>query len=167
MGAGEFLNINFFTALFTLINTIILFVVLKHYLFAPVMNMIRERQREIDALYDAANKAKQKALDLQAEYAQKLSFANQTGERLVQAAVERGQQREEQILCRANAEAEAIRQKAQRDIALERKKAFCDAKNELAGLALDIAGKVIGHSLQKAEQGALVDRFIAQLGETQ
>ena len=37
MGPGEFLNINFFTALFTLINTVALFLVLKNYLFQPVM----------------------------------------------------------------------------------------------------------------------------------
>ena len=45
MGPGEFLNINFFTALFTLLNTIALFLVLKKFLWGPVMNMIAQRQQ--------------------------------------------------------------------------------------------------------------------------
>ena len=58
MGPGEFLNINFFTALFTLVNTIVLFAVLTKFLFGPVMKMIADRQQEIDDMYAAANEAK-------------------------------------------------------------------------------------------------------------
>ena len=47
MGPGEFLNVNFFTALFTLVNTVALFLVLKKFLFKPVMKMIHDRQQEI------------------------------------------------------------------------------------------------------------------------
>ena len=58
MGSGEFLNINFFTALFTLANTVALFLVLKKYLFKPVLKMIETRQKEIDDLYADAGNAK-------------------------------------------------------------------------------------------------------------
>ena len=75
MGPGEFLNINFFTALFTLVNTVALFLVLKHFLFQPVMKMIRERQKEIDDLYDDAGKAKSEAQKMEQEYRQKLENA--------------------------------------------------------------------------------------------
>lgn len=167
MGPGEFLNINFFTALFTLANTVALFLVLKTFLFKPIMKMIRERQKEIDDMYLDADKARQEADDLRTAYREKLSVATQTGERMVKEATERGQQRQEEILRQANAEAEAIRQKAQADIAQEKKKALNDAKNEIADLAMEIAGKVVGHSLQGADQEKLVEQFIAELGETQ
>ena len=165
MGPGEFLNINFFTALFTLVNTIVLFLVLKKFLFQPVMKMIQDRQREIDDLYADADQAKREATDPQNQYQAKLSDATQTGERLVKEAMERGQQRQDEILRQANAEAEAILQKAQADIAQEKKQAISEAKNEIAGLAMEIAGKVVGHSLQGADQEKLVDQFIAELGE--
>lgn len=167
MGPGEFLSIDFFTALFTLGNAIVSFWVLKKFLFKPVMKMIQDRQKEIDDMYADADKNKKEASDLRTEYEQKLSAANQTSERLVKEAVERGQQRQEEILRQANAEADAIREKAQTDIALEKKKALNDAKNEIADLAMDIAGKVVGHSLQTADQEKLVDQFIAELGEPQ
>ena len=165
MGPGEFLNINFFTALFTLVNTIILFAVLTKFLFGPVMKMIADRQQEIDDMYAAANEAKDSAQALEASYKQKLEVAAQTGEEMVLQAVLRGQTREEEILRQANDEADAIRRKAAADIALEKKKAINDAKDEIADMAMEIAGKVVGRSLNGEDQAQLVDSFIDRLGD--
>lgn len=165
MGSGEFLNINFFTALFTLANTVALFLVLKKFLFQPVLKMIADRQQEIDDMYLEANNAKSSAQQMEVEYRQKLQNAAQTGERMVKEAVARGQSREEEILRQANAEADAIRAKAVADIAQEKKKALNDAKNEISDLALAIAGKVVGRELTGEDQSRLVDRFIDELGE--
>ena len=166
MGPGEFLNINFFTALFTLINTVALFLVLKKFLWVPVMNMIRERQQEIDSMYADAKEAKAKACQVQAEYEEKLADARQTGERIVKEATIRGQTRQEEIIREANAEADAIRKKAEEDISREKKKAINDAKSEIADIALEIAGKVVGRTLNNQDQKELVDGFIEQLGES-
>lgn len=165
MGPGEFLNINFFTALFTLVNTIALFLVLKKYLFKPVMKMITDRQKEIDDMYDAAGTAEASAKALEQEYQQKLSVAAETGERMVKDAVKRGQDREEEIIRQANAQAAAILDKANADIAMEKKKAVNDAKDEISEIALAIAEKVVGRELTAADQETLVDAFIRELGE--
>ena len=165
MGPGEFLNINFFTALFTLVNTVILFLVLKKFLFVPVMNMITDRQKEIDAMYEAADSAQQSAKALEEEYQRKLSVAAETSEKMVKDAVARGQARQEEILRQANAEAAAIMDKAAADIALEKTKAINDAKDEISGIAMAIAEKVVGRELQEKDQTDLVDAFIQQLGE--
>ena len=165
MGPGEFLNINFFTALFTLINTIALFYVLKIFLFRPVMKMITDRQQEIDDMYADAGKAKEDAAQLKNEYEEKLSNAVETGERMVKEAVVRGRNREEEIIRRANEEAAAILNKASADIAQEKKKAINDAKDEISEMAMAIAGKVVGRVLDSADQAQLVDRFIEELGE--
>ena len=164
MGPGEFLNINFFTALFTLVNTIILFLALKHFLFQPVMKMIADRQKEIDDLYSDAESSKDNALALEAEYKQKLSAATETGERIVKEAVIRGQAREEEIIRQANQEAAAIMDKAAADIAQEKKKAINDAKDEISGIAIAIAEKVVEREICAADQQQLVDDFIKGLG---
>ena len=165
MGPGEFLNINFFTALFTLVNTIALFLVLKHFLFQPVMKMITDRQKEIDDMYDEAGSAKKNAQALEAEYQKKLSNAVETGERMVKEAVARGHAREEEIIRQANAQAAAIMDKASEDIAQEKKKAMNEAKDEISVIALAIAGKVVGRELNEGDQSALVDQFIEELGD--
>ena len=165
MGQGEFLSIDWFTALFTLVNTIILFAVLSKFLFKPVMNMIADRQKEIDDLYTDANEAKQQANALEQAYREKMSAAAQTSEQLVKEAVARGQAREEEILRQANAEADAIREKAARDVEREKKKAINDAKDDISVIAVAIAGKVVGRELDPQDQSRLVDSFIEELGE--
>ena len=166
MGQFEaFIGVNPWTALFTLLNTLTIFFVAKKFLFGPVMKMIEDRQREIDDLYDAAGKAQSAAAALESEYQMKLSAANETSERLVKEAVARGQNREEEIIRQANAEADAIRSKAAADIAQEKKKAINDAKDEISEMAMAIAGKVVGRVLSSTDQASLVDHFIDELGE--
>ena len=160
----SFLGVNPWTALFILLNTLTIFFVASKFLFNPVMKIIADRQAEIDGMYDAAGKAKAEAQALEAEYKQKLSVAQETSERLVKEALARGNNREEEIIRQANAEADAIRAKAAADIAQEKKKAINDAKDEISGLAMAIAGKVVGRELTDADQSALVDRFIDELG---
>lgn len=162
----SFLGVNPWTALFVLLNTLTIYFVAKKFLFKPVMKMIEDRQREIDEMYDAAGQEKLAVQSLRAEYAEKLADAQQTSERMVADATRRGQARQEELLRQANDEADAIRRKAEADIAREKKKAINDAKNEIAGLAMDIAGKVVGHSLQGKQQSVLVDQFIDELGES-
>ena len=161
----SFLGVNPWTALFIFLNTLTIFFVAKKFLFKPVMKIIADRQKEIDDLYDDAGRDKQEAELLRRQYTEKLADAQQTGERLVKEAVARGQAREEEILRQARSEADAIMAKAEADIAREKKKAVNDAKDEIAGLAMDIAGKVVGHSLDSEDQASLVDRFIDQLGD--
>ena len=161
----ELLGVNPWTALFTLLNTLTIYFVGKKFLFGPVMNIIHERQKEIDDLYANAGSAKDEAEALRTEYQAKLSDARTTSERIVKEAVARGQAREEEIIRNANAEAAAIMDKASADIAQEKKKAINDAKNEISGLAMAIAGKVVGRELTADDQSKLVDSFIDELGD--
>ena len=161
----SFIGVNFWTALFTLLNFIILFLVAKRFLIGPVLAIIETRQKEIDDMYLEAGCAKDNALALEEEYKQKLSAATETGERIVKEAVARGQAREDEIIRAANAEASAIMDKAAADIAQEKKKALNDAKDEISDMAIAIAEKVVGRELNAADQESLVDSFIAQLGD--
>ena len=163
----SFIGVDFWTALFVLLNFLLLFFVAKKYLFQPVKDMIDSRQKEIDDLYAQAQNAKDSADALETEYKSQLAAAQATGETIVKEAMERGKNREEEILRQANQEADAIREKASADIAREKKKALNDAKDEISVIALEIAGKVVGQSLDAARQKKLVDSFLEELGEQQ
>lgn len=160
----SFIGVNFWTALFVLLNTLAIFFVAKKYLFVPVKKMIDSRQKEIDDMYDNAAAAQAKAEALEQEYKAKLSVAAESSERILKEATARAQIREEEIIRKANADAAAIMDKASSDIAQEKKKALNDAKNEISEMALAIAGKVVGRSLSGADQDRLVDSFIEELG---
>jgi F-type H+-transporting ATPase subunit b len=161
----DFIGVNLWTALFTLLNTLTVIFVGTKFLFKPIMKMIQERQKEIDDLYADANKAKESAETMQTEYEARLGEAQAASERIVKEAVSRGQAREEEIIRQANAEASAIMDKAAADIAMEKKKAINDAKDEISDLALAIAGKVVGRELNADDQSQLVDDFINGLGD--
>ena len=160
-----FIGVNFWTALFTLLNTLTIFFVARKFLFGPVMRIIKDRQSEIDKMYSAADAAKSEADALRSEYQQKLSDAQSTSDRIVKEAVARGQSREEDILRQAHREASAIMEKAAADIEQERRKAINDAKNEISDMAIAIAGKVVGREINAKDQAALIDRFIDELGD--
>ena len=161
----ELLGINPWTAIFVLANTLTIFFVAKKFLFKPVMDMIQSRQKEIDGMYSDAQNAKDSALAMEAEYQQKLSVAAQTGEQIVKEATARGQSREEEILRQARQTADAMVEKASVQIAMEKKQALNDAKDEISGMAVAIAEKVLGREISQADHKDLVDAFISDLGE--
>ncbi len=161
----SFIGVDFWTALFTLLNFLAVLYVGKRFLWGPVMKIIQERQQEIDDLYADAGSAKAKAEALETEYQQKMAAAAATAERIVKEAVARGQAREDEIIRQANVQADALLNKAAADIAMEKKKALNDAKNEISGMAVAIAEKVVGRTLNDTDQAALVDAFIDELGD--
>ena len=161
----SFLGVNPWTALFILLNTLTIFFVARKFLFGPVMKIIADRQKEIDDMYANANAVQSNAEAMEKEYKDKLSAAMETSERIVKDATARGHAREDEILRQANAEASAILDKAAADIAMEKKKAINDAKDEISGIAIAIAEKVVGRELNAADQSKLVDDFINELGD--
>ena len=164
-GFQSFIGVDFWTALFTLLNFLAVLIVGKKFLWGPVMKMIQDRQQEIDDMYSEADTARVSAKAMEEEYKQKLSAAMETGERIVKDATARGQAKEEEILRQANAEASAMLSKAAADIAMEKKKAINDAKDEISGMAMAIAEKVVARELTVADQSKLVDEFINELGD--
>ena len=159
----ELIGVNLWTALFTLLNTIVVIIVGTKFLFKPVMKMIQSRQKEIDDMYAQADAAKESAAAMEAEYKDRLATAQETGDNLVKEAMARGKNREEEIIRQANREADAIREKAAADIARDKKKALNDAKDEISSIALEIAGKVVGEAMDGEQQQRLVDKFLADL----
>ena len=164
-GFQSFIGVDFWTALFTLLNFLAVLIVGKKFLWGPVMKMIQDRQKEIDDMYSDADNARVSAKAMEDEYKQKLSAAMETGERIVKDATARGQAKEEEILRQANAEASRMLSKAEADIAMEKKKAINDAKDEISGMAMAIAEKVVGRELTAADQSQLIDAFINELGD--
>ena len=161
----ELIGVNLWTALFVLLNTLAVIFVGTKFLFKPVMMMIQSRQQEIDDLYAEADAVKAKADAMESEYKSRLAAAQETSDTLVKEAMARGKNREEEIVRQANREADAIREKAAQDIAREKAKALNDAKDEISSIALEIAGKVIGESMDEEKQQKLVDNFLAELGD--
>ncbi len=164
-GFESFVGVNPWTALFTFCNMLITFAVLKHFLFKPVKQMIDDRQQEIDTMYADAAQAKQKAAALEEEYQEHLKSIKAEQDAMLRDATIRAQKREEEILDAARSEAQAIRTAAEAEMAQERKKAVNDLKNEIGGIAVEIASKVVEREINKSDHQALIDEFIRNVGD--
>lgn len=164
-GFESFVGVDFWTALFTLCNMLITFWVLKKFLFKPVKKMIDDRQQEIDGLYQDANHSKAEAQRLHTQYTEKLEQANAEGDRIIQAATRQAQDREDLILREAQDRAAQTIQRAQDQIELEKKQARNQLKDEVSGIALEIAAAVLERDIDKREHSKLIDSFVEKLGE--
>lgn len=161
----DFVGINFWTALFVLLNTLAVFFVARKYLFAPVTKIIKQRQDEIDGMYADADKAKTEAEVMQSEYQKQLGEARQTSERMVKEAVARGRSKEDEILRQAKDKADSMLEKAADDISREKQKAMDDIRGEISELAVSIAQKVVEREIDRQDHDAFVDEFIKNVGE--
>ena len=159
-----FIGVNPFTMIFAWINLLILYLFLKKLLFKPVKNMIDSRQKEIDDMYSSAENSKSAAQEMKAEYEEKLSSANEESEEILKKAIRRAQLREEEILKEANEKAQRVLERAEEQIELEKKQAINDVKNQVSGMAIDIAAAVIERDVDKSEHEAMIDEFINSMG---
>ena len=71
----------------------------------------------------------------------------------------------EKLRTEARAQAAALKQKAEADIAQERKKAVNEVKDEIGGMAMEIASKVVEREIKEADHQDLIDEFIKNVGE--
>ena len=153
------------TFIFTICNLLILTAGVKHFLFKPVQAILAKRQAEITATYDEASKAEESAKALQAEYETRLANAKEEASDIVKTATARAAARGEEMINAARGEASALKAKAEEDTASERKKAAGELKNDISGIALEIAGKVVGKELDEKTHKSLIDSFIAGVGD--
>jgi F-type H+-transporting ATPase subunit b len=164
-GFENFIGFNPWTALFTLLNMVLTFLILKKFLFKPVNKMIDDRQKEIDELYASANAARKDAETMRDDYTRKLSEAKETSAQIVAEATQEANRRSDEIIRQARQDADAMRQKAGMDIALEKKKVLNEVKGDISKIALDIAGKVVERELDSADQERLVEGFLREMGD--
>ena len=158
-----FVGVNFWTMLFAWCNLLILYFFLRKLLFHPVKNMIDARQAEIDGLYADAEEKQAAATEMQAQYEEKLSHAKEESEQILRDALRRSQLKEEEILREADATARRTLRRAEEQVELEKARALNEVKDEVSGLAIDIAAAVIGRDVDARELAALIDDFIAKM----
>ena len=160
----SFVGVNVWTMLFAWCNLLILYLFLKKILFKPVKNMIDSRQNEVDQMYSSAESAESEAKAMKAEYQTKLEGAEAESEEILRTAQRRALLKEEEILKEASIEAARIRERADEEIELEKKRMLGEIKDEVSGMAVDIASAVIGREVSKAEHEKFIDSFIDELG---
>ena len=161
----SFVGVNVWTMIFAWCNLLILYLFLKKILFKPMKDMIDQRQKEVDDMYKNAQDAETQAKEMRVSYEEKLSRANEESEEILKTALRRAQLKEEEILHDAQLEASRICERAEEQIALEKKRALSEVKDEVSGMAIEIAGAVIGREVSEKEHSEFIDSFIDSVGD--
>ena len=146
-------------------NLMIQLVIFKKLLLNPVKKVIAERKAKADSQIADAEKLRTEAEAMKAEYEQNLQNARTEANQIVAAAQKTAAARSEELLGEARAKAAALKQKAEADIAQERKKAVNEVKDEIGGMAMEIASKVVEREIKEADHQDLIDEFIKNVGE--
>ena len=140
-------------------------VIFKKLLLNPVKKVIAERKAKADSQIADAEKLRTEAEAMKAEYEQNLQNARTEANQIVAAAQKTAAARSEELLGEARAQAAVLKQKAEADIAQERKKAVNEVKDEIGGMAMEIASKVVEREIKEADHQDLIDEFIKNVGE--
>ena len=158
-----FIGINPWTLLFAWINLIILYLFLKKLLFKPVKNMIDSRQKEIDDLFAEAEAKRAEAEADRAAYEEKLRHAEEESEALLRSAQRRAQLKEEAILREAEETARRTLKRADEQVELEKRRAINEVKDEVSGMAVEIAASIIGRDVKPQEHADMIDDFLRRM----
>ena len=153
--------------LWTFVNLIVFFLILKKLLFQPVMGMIEKREQMISGQIEDAEQKNTQAGLLKEKYEAELKNANQEAAMIVKTAKERGKEEYEKILRDAGAEASKIIADASKTIETEREKAVQGIQNEIAQVAIAVASKVIQENVDQASNEKILDDFLREAGAGQ
>ena len=165
MGPGEFLNINFFTALFTLANTLALFFVLKKFLFKPVKNVLDKRRAELDERYAAAEAAEASANQSRESWEKTLSGARSEADAILQEASEQAKARGDKLVAEAKEKADGIIESARSEAELEKQKAADEIRREIVAVSGALAEKLLEREINTDDHRALIDSAIKEMGD--
>ena len=158
-------TVNPVTLIAQICNLFLQLLIVKIFFLDKIKAILDQRREAADREITDAEAAKAEAMEIKATYEQNMKEARAKADDILMNAQRSAAARSEEIIGQAQAQAAQIKSKASSDIEMEKKKAINDSKNEISGLAMAIAGKVVGRELSDADQSSLIDSFIDELGD--
>ncbi len=159
------MDINLSTAIWAVLNFILLVLLLKVFLYKPICNMLDSRKQEVVDNLNSAEEAKLEAQKLRDSYTEQIQNARNEAQDIINQATKIGEQTKADILNEAREEAERMTARAQAEIVREKNEALEEIRNEVADLAVMAASKVVGRTIDAADHREMVDNFVKEVGE--
>lgn len=166
MQSLDVISINIWQMLASLANLVILFLVVKKFLYKPVKKMLEARQNTIQGDYDAAREAKEQADADRKAYEEKLKTAKHEADNVIKSAVDIASEREKEIIAEAREKADGIVRQAENDAMLERKKAEDSIRKEIVEVSSLLTEKMLEREVSEADHQHFIDSFIESIGDS-
>jgi F-type H+-transporting ATPase subunit b len=163
----DIISVNIWQILFSLINLLIIYVILKKFLFKPVQNILATRRQQVEDIYGEAQQKRDSAESMRREYEEKLASARDEADGIVRSAQQTAQRRSDAMVSEAAEQVSHMKQKAASEIAQEKKQMLSDVRSEISDIAVEIATRIVGREVRKEDHESFVDEFIRNVGEQQ
>ncbi len=161
----EGLGINLGYLISQIINFVLLLVILRMFLYKPIVNMLDKRREKIRTDLEEAENARSQAEAARQEYEKQLEEAREERRSILAQAREQADKMREDLLDKARGEAQGLVAKTEEEMQSLRRQALAGAQDEIVELAMAAAGKVVGEALDPKAHRRLIQDFIAEVGE--
>ena len=163
MQSLEVFSLNLWQMLISLCNLIILFLILKKFLYKPVRRALEERKQAVEGVYADAQKALDTANASKTEYERELAGIRERADSMLASATADANKRSEAILSDARERADGMMRQAKNDISLERRKAESSIRSEIADVSTALTEKLLAREINSDDHRKLIDDFLAEM----
>ena len=139
------------TAVITLFNILLVFVVFRLFAYKKIHKLIHSRQEALDAELEEAKKAREEAQAIVDSSKETIDDAKRKGSAIMEEAKANAEKQSKAVIEQANEEAQQIIVRAEEDAARMKRNAFESMKDDIADLSVQIAGHIIGDAISKDE----------------
>ena len=143
----------------------LLWILLRRYLFGPVMGLVQSRQQEIKSTYEAAENEQARAEEFRTEYEKRLTGIEAEARAKIQEAIKHADDAKNEIIADARRRSEDILKRGEEELAREREKTLAAIREEVVDLSLEAAGKLVGETLDEPRHRRLIGDFISRLAK--
>ena len=166
MQSSEIISVNLWQILISLANLVILYLLVKKFLYDRVKKVLEDRKNSVDSRYSEADKALENAEASKKSWDEKMSGAEAEADRIIQEATDAASGRSERIVAEAQERAGYIMRQAEAEADLERRKAQEDMKQQIVDVSTALAEKIIGREINPEDHQHLIDQFLDEIGES-
>ena len=152
------LRISVWNIAFTIINILVLFFFMRHFLMKPVMEILEERKKLVEKDLDEADRSKIQAAELKERYEASLAAAEKEADCIVAKARQQAQSEYERMMEQAD-------QDARKKLELEREKVLNELRTSVTGLAMTAAARLLTEKNSPEWNKRQYDVFLAGEGE--
>lgn len=165
MQSLEVISVNLWQILISLCNLLILFLILKRFLFKPVKKMLAKRENSLNEQYSRADKAVSDAEALKSEWDEKIKSADDTADLIIKKASDTAEKSKKVIINEAYDKANSIIRRAEDDAELEKKKAQSEIKKEIVDVSAKLSEAILDREISIDDHRNLIDDFLNEIGE--
>lgn len=160
---GSLIDVNPGLIIWTIVTFILLLIILKKFAWKPILSALDQRENAIKEALEKADKAKQEANILLQQNQVQINKAEEEAKKILQQSREYAEKLKEDLMQKSKEEAARLREDALLEIERKKNEAFAGLKNEVAGIAIQAAEKILKQNIDADSNTKLVNQYLDEI----